>query len=145
MEKHFNRSSTRICFRAVIIPDKYNDLPDGINLLCKIFAGDTSLFSKAMARKHFEIKLNKDLKLIRHWLYQWKILFNPDPTKKAKEVCLSHNRENVSPPPLTFNNNRIQSRSSQKHLGLVLDSKLGFNQHINGKINRCNKIIRIEN
>ena len=30
---------------------------------------------------------------------------------------------------------------SQKHLGLVLDSKLNFNEHIESKITKCNKII----
>ena len=47
-----------------------NDLPDEINSLCKIFADDTSLFSKTIDRKHFEIELNKDLEPISHWAYQ---------------------------------------------------------------------------
>ena len=67
--------------------------------------------------------------------------FNPDPTKQAKEVCFSHKRDNVPHEPLTFNNNKIQSAPAQKHLGLILDSKLDFNQHIDDKINKCNKII----
>ena len=33
-----------------------NDLPDGLTLLCKIFADDTSLFSKAIIKKKFEIE-----------------------------------------------------------------------------------------
>ena len=37
----------------------------------------------------------------------------------------------------------VQPAVSQKHLGLVLDSKLDFNKHINNKINKCNKIIGI--
>ena len=45
-------------------------------------------------------------------------------------------------PPLTFNNKRIQTTPSRKHLGL-LDSKLDFNQYIDQKINRCNKVIAI--
>ena len=35
----------------------------------------------------------------------------------------------------------VQSTTSQKHLGLILDSKLDFNDHINKKINTCNKMI----
>ena len=67
--------------------------------------------------------------------------FNPDPTKQATEVCFSHKRGNVPHEPLTFNNNKIQSAPAQKHLGLILDSKLDFNQHMDDKINKCNKII----
>ena len=37
-----------------------------------------------------------------------------------------------------FNNNDVQLANSQKHLGLVLDSKLDFNEHVNNKIYRCN-------
>ena len=68
------------------------------------------------------------------------MLFNPDPTKQATEVCFSHKRDNVTHEPLAFNN-KIQSEPAQKHLGLILDSKLDFNQHIDDKINKCNKII----
>ena len=42
-----------------------------------------------------------------------------------------------------FNNNDVQSANSPKHLGLVLDFKLDFNEHVNNKINKCNKSIGI--
>ena len=71
------------------------------------------------------------------------MIFNPDPAKQAIEVRFSHKRNNVSHQPLAFNNNKTQSTPSHKRLGLVLDSKLDFNQCIDGKINRCNKIIGI--
>ena len=64
------------------------------------------------------------------------MLFNPDPTKQDTEVW-SH--INISHESLTFNNNKTQSAPAQKHLGLILDSKLDFNQHIDDKINKCNK------
>ena len=41
---------------------------------------------------------NKDLKLISQWAYQWKMLFNFDPTRQ--EACFSHKRDNV--PELFF-------------------------------------------
>ena len=75
--------------------------------------------------------------------FQWKMLFNPDHVKQVIEVCFSHKRGKVAYPPLQFNNNNVQSANSQKHLGLVLDSKLDFNEHVNNKINKCNKSIGI--
>ena len=42
---------------------------------------------------------------------------------------------------MTFDNNKIQSAPANKHLGLILNSKLDFNQHIYKKI-KCNTIIR---
>ena len=49
-----------------------NDLPDGINSLCKIFADDTSLFSKVYDIHKSASKLNDDLEKISYWAYQWK-------------------------------------------------------------------------
>ena len=58
-----------------------NDLPDGINSLCKIFADDTSLLSKVYDIHKSASKPNDDLEKISYWAYQWKMQFNPDPTK----------------------------------------------------------------
>ena len=66
-----------------------NDLPDGINSLCKIFADDTSLFSKVYDIHNSESKLNDDLEKMSYWAYQWKMQFNPDPSKQANEVIFS--------------------------------------------------------
>lgn len=39
--------------------------------------------------------------------------------------------------------NKIWSAPVYKHLGLILDCKLDFNQHIDDKTNRCSKIIKL--
>ena len=71
------------------------------------------------------------------------MLFNPDLNKQALEILFSKNHEKDNYPPLNFNDDNVQITISQKHLGLVLDSKLDFNEHISNKINKCNKIISI--
>ena len=63
-----------------------NDLPDGINSLCQIFADDTSLFSKVYYIHKSGSKLNDDLEKISYWSYQWKMQFSSDPNKQANEV-----------------------------------------------------------
>ena len=47
-----------------------NDLPDGIMSICKIFAEDTSLFSKILNPQN---ALNSDWEIIKNWAYQWKM------------------------------------------------------------------------
>ena len=42
-----------------------------------------------------------------------------------------------------FNDTKVQLANSQKHLALILDSKLDYNEHIDNKIYKCNKIIGI--
>ena len=66
-----------------------NDYTDGINSLFKIFADDTSLFSKVYGVHKSASKLNDDLEKISYWDYQWKMQFNPDPNKQANEVIFS--------------------------------------------------------
>ena len=120
-----------------------NDLPDGVNSLCKIFADDTSLFSKVYDIHKSASNLNGDLEKISYWAYQWKMQFNPDPNKQANEVIFSRktNSNNLSNPPIKFSNNNMSKCPHQKHLGIALDSKLNFNAHVDQKIKKCNKMI----
>ena len=72
------------------------------------------------------------------------MLFNPDPNNQTAEILFSkkqHEKENCS--PLNFNGDNLQTAISQKHVGLILDSKLDFNEHISKKINKCKEIIGI--
>ena len=118
-----------------------NDLPDGIMSICKIFADDTSLFSKIIDTKNSQSTLNSDLEIIKNWPYQRKMQFNPDPKKQAKEVIFSRKSNRCIYPPVTFNNNIIATCPHQKHLGIVFDSKSDFSVHIEQKIRKCNKIM----
>ena len=102
--------------RSVLGPPLFliyiNGLPGGINSLCKIFADDPSLFSKVYDIHKLASKLNDDLQMISYWAYQWKMQFNPAPTKQANEVIFSRktSSNNLLHPPIKFNNNtRIKS------------------------------------
>ena len=71
--------------------------------------------------------------------------FNPDPSKKTQEVIFSRKVDNLSHPPLTFNNVDVGQIRSQKHLGMFLDFKLSFNEHLEtvfAKVNRGIAILR---
>ena len=69
--------------------------------------------------------------------------FNPDPKKQANKVIFSHKSDsaNIFHRPIKFNNNSVANCLSQKHLGIVLDSKLKFISHVDEKIKKCNKLI----
>ena len=61
-----------------------NDLPEEITSSCKIFADDTSLFSKIENKSYSNFQLKKELETISKWTFQWKMLFISDPIKQAK-------------------------------------------------------------
>ena len=69
--------------------------------------------------------------------------FNPDLNKQANKFILSGktSSDNLSHPPIKFNKIYISECTHQKHLGIVLDSKLNFNAHVDQKIKKCNRII----
>ena len=115
----------------------------GINSLCKIFADNTSLLKKVHDIDKSVSEFNADLETISYWAYQWKTQFNPDPNKLVSEVIFSRkpSSNNLSYPPIKFNNNEISKCLHQKHLGIVLDSKLNFNAHVDQKSKKWNRII----
>ena len=69
--------------------------------------------------------------------------FNPDPAKQAKEVIFSSNRMKASHPPLTFNNHQIKVEKSHKYLGLTLDEKLTFAEHVREAIAKAKRGVGI--
>ena len=120
-----------------------NDLEEGIESHVKFFADDTSLFSIVNDPVSSAVNLQHDLNLITEWAYQWKMSFNPDPTKPAEEVLFSQKVNSPDHPPIYFNNIEVKRVYDHKHLGLNLDPKLSFIKHISEKIGIARKGIGI--
>ena len=72
---------------------------------------------------------------------QWKINFNPDPSKQAQELLFSRKTSSKPYPSLNFNDNPVHQVPLQKHLGLFLDPKLSFDKHIQCILIKTRKII----
>ena len=66
-----------------------NDVSDDLTRNVQLFADDTSLFSLVHKMNRSTTNLNNDLNNIRNWAIQWKINFNPNPSKQAQEVIFS--------------------------------------------------------
>ena len=66
-----------------------NDLSDDLSTTDKLLADDTSLFSIVQNVSISASHLNNDLSKISNWAFQWKMSFNPDPSKQAQEVIFS--------------------------------------------------------
>ena len=101
----------------------------------------TSLFSVIHNSQTSANVLNKDLEVIHNWTFQWKMNFNSDLTKQAQEVFFSRKTKKLPHPPLVLNNANVTQPIYQKHLGIILDSKLRFENHINMVTTKINKTI----
>ena len=80
--------------------------------------------------------LNNDLELISQWAHQWKMSFNPGPSKQAVEILFSNRKTKTAHPFLFLNGAIVNKVNKHKHLGLTLGSKLSFSKHVNDKINK---------
>ena len=86
-------------------------------------------FFSVINDKHLSAnKLNQDLNRINNWAFQWKMSFNPDPSKQAQEVIFSHKLQKSTLPTLSFNNNRVAQSVTQKH----------FQGHLKSIFNKVN-------
>ena len=71
------------------------------------------------------------------------MLFNPDPCKPVQEVVFSRKKKTQSHRAISLNNIQVERTSYQKHLGLLLDEKLNFKQHVDSGILKMNKGISV--
>ena len=118
-----------------------NDWPENLVSNPKLFANDTSLFS-VIRNKHLSAQnLNEDLNKINHWAFQWKMSFNPDPSKQPQEVIFSRKLQKSIYPPLHFNNIAVTQSATQKHLDILLDVQLDFQGHLKNIYSKVNKTI----
>ena len=67
--------------------------------------------------------------------------FNSDTSKQAQEVIFSKKTKKRIPSSLAFNNNNVPETNSQNHLGVVLDNRLSFEDHLKMILNKVNKTI----
>ena len=95
-----------------------NDLERNIKSNIKFFADDTMLFSIVKDPTISASDLKHDLNIIYQWAHQWKMEFNPDPTKQATEVLFSCKKSSHNDPKLIFNGTYVAKANEQKHLGL---------------------------
>ena len=58
-----------------------------------MFTDDASFFSEVNEIDTSANYLNHDLEKISEWAFQWKMKFNPDPTKQAQEIIFGKKKK----------------------------------------------------
>ena len=67
------------------------------------------------------------------------MLINADTNKPAQEVLFSRKKKTQNHPNVSLNNIQVERVSHQKHLGIILDEKLNFKEHIDSTILKVNR------
>ena len=106
-----------------------NAIPHALNSNPRLFADDTCLNINAVTPAMLNEKMNLELTTVHKWTTANKITVNPQ-----KSHCLiippkkNHRISNIS---IYFNDSVIKINDTVKYLGITIDNKLNFEEHIN--------------
>ena len=118
-----------------------NDLSEGLSSNAELFADDTTLFPVIHDSSTSALEQNSDLPKINRWTCQRKMSFNPDPKKQAQEVIFSRKPKAIWHSSLVSNNDNVIQVTSQKYLGIILDTRLSFEKYLETVLCKINKTI----
>ena len=120
-----------------------NGLPNELKTNVKLFADDMSLFTTVKYISKSANALNNALSLVWKWAFNWKMLFNPNPSTSPQGMLFSRKNKLQIHPTINLNNIQVIRASYQKHLGILLYEKLNFKQHVDNAIMKVNKGISV--
>ena len=120
-----------------------NDLPNNLSTNVKLFADDTSLFSVVHDVAISSCDLSYDLNRVWKWAFQWRMSFNPEPSKQAQDVIFTRKLQKKKLPPLYFNDSSVKETCTQKHLGMLLDFRFDFQEHWKSLLKKVNKTVAL--
>jgi hypothetical protein len=118
-----------------------NDIVDNIEGNVKLFADDTALYIDVEKLEKGERILNNDLEKLNTWAQQWLVKFNASKTV-AMKISLKRQTDQANP-NLFFQNEQVSLVQSHRHLGLTINAKLKWNEHILNITNKAKRQIDI--
>ncbi|GFX57956.1 RNA-directed DNA polymerase from mobile element jockey [Trichonephila clavipes] len=102
-----------------------NDIPTHPLTSSNIYADDTVTLATFKNHKTITLALNNHLKLLEIFFDTWKIKINID-----KTIAVLFTKRKTKPTPPTLYSTQLQWSQNTKYLGLTLDNKLTWKQHI---------------
>jgi hypothetical protein len=107
------------------------DLPTDENTTTGTFADDTVILATHAVPAQATRNLQYHLNLIQAWIHKWKIKINET---KSIQVNFTLRREQC--PQVRLNDHNIPQSPSVKYLGIRLDSRLTWKDHVTKKRNQ---------
>ena len=114
-----------------------NDLPEEVQNEVFLFADDTKVYSQITDATDAE-NLQSDLKKLQDWSEKWLLPFHPD---KCKVLHLGAKSEEEF--EYTMGETTLEETTCEKDLGVNIDNRLTFSNHINAQVNKANSIMGI--
>ena len=111
-----------------------NDLPENIVSNVYMFADDTKVFN-TITSPHDQHTLQNDLDYLTSWSSKCLLRFHPD------KCNVMHVGEKI--PQEYAYNLKIDNTAHELDIGVIIDSNLEVDKHINQKINKANSIMAV--
>ena len=124
------------CF-AVAINDIVSQISKGVQ--CTLYVDDFTIFVSARNEAHSNRAIQLSINRIKDWTKTKGLKLSVEKTIAVK----FEPRRRGSDPVLTLNNNAIQVREATKYLGLIIDKRLSFKQHIEHLRVECTPAINL--
>lgn len=107
-----------------------SDLPQTRNVVTATFADDTANAATAKTAEESTSQLQGSNDRVENWTKKWRIKLND---QKSTHVNFTNKRIS-NPKRLTMNGNEIPYRNTAKYLGMNLDAKANWSEHITTKL-----------
>ena len=140
-----NGVSQRSILGTVLFTLYINDLPSCINFSNIImYADDKVIFFSSAQLMEVELKLNMELTSLSEWLCGNKLLLNLKKTEfmvfgTQQRLC----RQAIDGIDITLGGESVKCCDTFKYLGVILDSSLSLNQHIDHVKKKVSKMLGI--
>ena len=113
-----------------------NDLPDGITSQVRLLADDCILYREIKNQKDSQ-DLQGDIETLCSWEARWQMCFN---VAKCYAMTITHKR-NPLHSSYKMNNEPLQSVQSHTYLGVELNHKLSWADHISSVTSKSNQVL----
>ena len=118
-----------------------NDLPNISNKMkFFLFADDTNIFFEASDLNVIQYTVNNELKKLSFWLNANRLALNIAKTNFVIFAPINKPKQNVT---LLINKQAISQNNYVKYLGVLIDSKLSFSNHISTILKKTSRAIGI--
>ena len=116
-----------------------NDLPDVItSSSIYLFADDLKIFREVSSSQDCD-HLQQDLEKVCEWTENAQLKLHED--KCVTMTIGQSDQTRRTPYRLTTNNHTLKEVPQEKDLGVVIDNKLNFSEHLANKVNKANSIL----
>ena len=115
-----------------------NDLPEKVSkgTQVRLFADDCALYRKIQNDQDCQI-LQKDLDSLQEWEKDWMMSFHPS---KCQVLNVTTKKNKISH-PYTIHGHQLAVEKTVKYLGVNINEKLSWNDHISQTVKKANNTI----